>query len=405
MSSQVGRRGIMMLFIIAVCVMSLGMLPVAAQDDLTFPVLTGDYAVGRSVYRWTDENRDETYTEAEDDQRELEVWAWYPAQPAEDAQPAPYITEGMSALFAQLFAIDSTIVHSYAYADAPVSDGAETYPVLIFSHGNGSNSAFYATLLEEIVSHGYIIFGVDHTYNTLLTTMADGTVTLGNPEAQDQSPDDFEVRLADVSFVIDQLEKLNTGDDPLAGKLDLEHLGIFGHSFGGATAAEACRADDRCKAAAVLDVPLQGEVASVGLSQPIMLMDAEQLSCENFIKEVEEIIKQPAPPEFAAYCETMNADRAKADETVLAASSGGYRVIINGSRHGNFGDIGFLLTLQPALQNVMGGFATIDPERGWRVSSDYLLAFFGQYLKDEPSTLLDGASADYPEVIFESSET
>ena len=46
----------------------------------------------------------------------------------------------------------------------------------------------------------------------------------------------------DNSFVLDQVEELNTSDPSgfFTGKLDLENIGIFGHSFGGASALQTC---------------------------------------------------------------------------------------------------------------------------------------------------------------------
>jgi hypothetical protein len=47
---------------------------------------------------------------------------------------------------------------------------------------------------------------------------------------------------------------------------------------------------------------------------------------------------------------------------------------------------------------VKRGLGTIRGRRMWRVTSDYLLAFFDRHLKDIPSSLLDSPSRDHPEV-------
>jgi pimeloyl-ACP methyl ester carboxylesterase len=383
---------------LAVLALLAGAAPALAQDTVTFP-LTGAYAVGRNIYTWTDESREEVYTPDVGDKRQLQVWAWYPAQSA--ASPAPYLSDGQAALLGQMFAIPADKVQTHAAADASLSDAQPAYPVIVFSHGNGSNAAFYASLLEELASYGYIVFGVDHTWNTLLTTTPDGQVVPGLPDAQDQSPDDFEVRVADIVFVLDQLEVVNTQDDTFAGKLDLEHIGLAGHSFGGATAAEACRRDVRCDAALVMDSPLQGEVSVSGLSQPVLLMDAQHLTCDALIEEMEAILNSPAPDGFAEVCAAMVAAREAGNQAALNNSVAAYHLSIDGSRHGNFGDIGYLLGLQPMLQAQLGGFATITAGRASRIINDYTLAFFDTVLKGQPSTLLDAPSPDYPEVIFE----
>ena len=42
-------------------------------------------------------------------------------------------------------------------------------------------------------------------------------------------------RVADVKFVIDQLERLNKTDATLKEKMDLNHIAVAGHSFGAGT--------------------------------------------------------------------------------------------------------------------------------------------------------------------------
>ena len=69
--------------------------------------------------------------------------------------------------------------------------------------------------------------------------------------------------VGDIQFVLNELEKI-TKNDPhnlLTSKFDLSRIGIFGHSFGGAAAAQMCRRDKRCKAGIVIDGALRGEGA------------------------------------------------------------------------------------------------------------------------------------------------
>ena len=48
--------------------------------------------------------------------------------------------------------------------------------------------------------------------------------------------ENFLLRVADVPAVLDQLEKWNKEKgNPLAGRLDMEHVGMSGHSFGAIT--------------------------------------------------------------------------------------------------------------------------------------------------------------------------
>jgi hypothetical protein len=44
--------------------------------------------------------------------------------------------------------------------------------------------------------------------------------------------------------------------------------------------------------------------------------------------------------------------------------------------------------------------ARTDPEHAWRVICDSLLAFFDRHVRDADAPLLDGPSAEMPELLF-----
>ena len=56
------------------------------------------------------------------------------------------------------------------------------------------------------------------------------------------------------------------------GRLDMTRVGIFGHSFGGATAAQFCHEDSRCKAGIDVDGAPHGSVIQAGIRQPFMFL-------------------------------------------------------------------------------------------------------------------------------------
>ena len=64
---------------------------------------------------------------------------------------------------------------------------------------------------------------------------------------------------------------------PFAGHLDLDHVGAFGHSFGGIAAAHACQIDRRIKAClnedgVVAKKPFYLDARGWGLDQSFMLI-------------------------------------------------------------------------------------------------------------------------------------
>src|SRR6202012_2160004 len=87
------------------------------------------------------------------------------------------------------------------------------------------------------------------------------------------------VRVGDTSFVLNELsrgdvvDKLFSGhcSSPLGAGLATNRTGMFGHSFGGATAAAAMLQDSRVIGGVNLDGGLAGPVINEGLKNPFML--------------------------------------------------------------------------------------------------------------------------------------
>ncbi len=110
------------------------------------------------------------------------------------------------------------------------------FPVIIFSHGLGGSRDGYAYLGEYWAGFGYVCVHLQHIGS-------DSAVWQGVPPGEVLSalrksvaqPQNVINRPLDVSFAIDQLEKLDKDDPMFKGRLDLDHVGMAGHSFGAQT--------------------------------------------------------------------------------------------------------------------------------------------------------------------------
>ncbi len=116
-------------------------------------------------------------------------------------------------------------------------DGSkEKYPVILFSHGLGGSCKNNPYLGNFWAKNGYVAVFMQHRGSDIDVIM---NAPLGQrfralkSAASAKSAND---RVGDVSFVIDQLEAWSKDEShALFGRLDLDHIGLAGHSFGAVT--------------------------------------------------------------------------------------------------------------------------------------------------------------------------
>jgi predicted dienelactone hydrolase len=157
------------------------------------PAADGRYAVGVTQLEFVDPK----------DQRPLWMAVFYPASPTGQSAPA----------FPIPFVVNVNLL-----ADAAIADEAK-HPLIILSHGRGSDAWQYAWFAEALASHGYIVAGLNHFHaNTYEREIA----YLANKIWQ---------RPKDISLAITFL--LN---DPFwSAHIDSERIAVSGHSQGGFT--------------------------------------------------------------------------------------------------------------------------------------------------------------------------
>jgi platelet-activating factor acetylhydrolase isoform II len=383
-----------------------------------FPKPTGPYAIGTLTYHWVDASRPELFTADPNDHRELMAQVWYPARDEPSAQRAPYIEDAESITpalarlthFPEFLLTHFKYVRTHAVSAAPVADDQPSYPVLIFLSGLDGFRAVNTFQIEELISHGYIVVGLDQPGAVAMVRFPDGRQVSGlfkgqiqplivqSVEPVEPAPTFFGRPMPagiipyfaeDVPFTLDRLTALNQSDPKgiLAGRLDLEHAGIFGISLGGINAAEACLKDQRLKACLIMDVFMSQDVVREGLEQPAMWItrdaDTMRLERERAGGWTEKDIEQHQTTMRLVY-ESLPGD--------------GYFLQIPGMFHLNLTDFPYW---SPVMSQI-GMTGPIDAQRVFDIVNAYSVAFFDKHLKGQPSPLLDGSSQPYPEVIFES---
>ena len=113
---------------------------------------------------------------------------------------------------------------------------AGAFPVIIFSHGLGGSRDGYEYLGRHWAASGYVSVHVQHigSDSRVWQDAAPGE-TMENMRHAAANVSNITNRPLDISFAIDQLEKLNKSDSPLKQRLDLTRIGVAGHSFGAFT--------------------------------------------------------------------------------------------------------------------------------------------------------------------------
>ncbi|MFI7442230.1 alpha/beta hydrolase family protein [Nonomuraea indica] len=378
-----------------------------------FPEPTGPYAVGTTTYHWVDSSRPELFTNAPDDRRELMAQIWYPAEPRPSAPRAPYIedAEAVAPAIARLFGLPELAfsqlghVTGNAVASARMAAGRPRYPVLISLTGLHGFRAASTFQIQELVSHGYVVVGLDQPGAAAMTRFPDGrqipawsrdeiyplisqswTPRPDAPALRGKAlPDGIIPYFAqDVGFALDRLATLNEADPHgiLTGRLDLERAGVFGISLGGATAAEACANDQRIKACFIMDVQMTANVVRAGLRQPVMFMTRDAAT---FRLERERGGGWPEE-EISGTIDTMT-------DVYGRLPGAGYYVEVPGLFHADFTDA----PLFSPLTGQLGLNGTLDPQRGHDIINAYSLAFFDAHLLGRSPSLLKGPSSRFPE--------
>lgn len=364
----------------------------------TMPEPTGKYAVGTISRHLTDETREETITDEPGDKRELMVNVWYPVD-AEAAKSMPKehfaseLSEAIRGGYSfpkQLFSHVKTIP-THVVKDAAISTAEKKYPVVLFSPGNSSTRFQSMTTVEELVSHGFIVVGIDHPYTAAKVVFPDGREIVWKEWLQTDSAAEMYkfnsgmvgIRAADASFVLDTLTQWNANDpdERLTGKLDLDHVGIFGHSLGGATAAETLATDGRFKAGLSWEGATWGTVAHTALKQPFMYIMTEDTD-KSF---------DPGSEKVSVFYDEFVGDL----KFIMTKSQNDtYYLTVDQFHHQSFTELALLSP--PLFANGLDPVHTVD------INRSYAKSFFDRYLKgDTNQPLLDGPSPDFPEVKFD----
>lgn len=383
-------------FAIGVAILfSLLALVFVLMPGIEYPKPNGKYAIGVTKF------------ELERGKHWVQVTAWYPALPGATGTPMKYSDEWLAKALAKQQGLPEILMEnpldSASLMDVPIAP--DKFPVLLFNHGYGAFPRANMTNMEALASQGYIVLSVGHPSESLILKRLNGDlVPLDESKPSQQASkklssdpalgaeswkkgvremgtsktmEEFHVALTEYEngelekpfkhafyewfennrLVLDQLPALQAGriNSVLKGAMDLDKIGAFGHSFGGAVTGELVLRDSRVKAGFNLDGP-QYRYSS----EPLWL---EKPFCYSYSTDTlfgEEKVS------FAG----MN------DLLLKTSSAWGCSVTIPGSTHMNFTDFNFVTPMK-----YFGLLGPIDSMKMADGLNQLLIQFFDWHLK------------------------
>lgn len=294
------------------------------------------------------------------------VWVkfFYPSSKAPTAgMPAKYTSWQVARSVASALRLPGLTLHHAslgtvpAMEGAPMAQGEEKFPVLVFSHGLGLHPDLYSTVAMELASHGYLIALVLHTDESAATaTRLDGSVVRMSPVTTHEAQ--LAVRVAQLQAVVAALQRVNKAGSILsaigiAGRLDLAAVGLYGHGLGATTAFVAAQ-DEGIKACALHDLlpsPLAGSADTLAL--PVLSIQSQD-HCKS---DIEAVLSACVPAESTC-------------------------ILLQDTKHYNFID---LFLYGKMLGKRMGLLGSLDARRALDIVNLYDLAYFNARLKGDSS--------------------
>lgn len=395
---------------------------------LELPEPDGPYHVGTQSFELEDASRRGVLYSSRDESRRLPVRVWYPAVGTENLEPRPYFTEqeardqGASvaamAGLPRFFFSRLSGVPTHSYDGAPVAPVEEKFPVVVFNHGFASYPAQNTALMEQLASHGYVVFSMGHPYDSATLRFADGSVVEPRPleigkdltaaldrfvggASHEQRYEAYAAFRKEISahrvarsvqawrddsvFLVDELRagRVPQSIQELARRTDTDRLAYTGMSFGGATAATACHVDARCQAAVDLDgMNWDLGLYDTDLGKPLLLLHSDWLEHPLFAKQPKDAAFNPNDYSYEAWAHASQ-------------GKGVHRMRLRSISHMGLTDL--ILSIRAPLGRHLYG--SIDAHRAIDAVNDLTLRFLDTCLKGRQAGFPSRSMALYPELV------
>ena len=359
-------------------------------------LVTGQHLIGTKRMVWIDSTRTNWFLDGYGPYRQLMAQIWYPADASallssvkkskyiDNKKALTYTIELQGYKIPEILTNQIGSIKCNSWEDAsPVSN--KKFPILIFSHGHGGLRTQNTNQVEELVSHGYIVIAVDHTYDAGFVEFPDGNIAYSltsKPEGErlNETPETFYTRFGyrvdDIDFVINKIDSFDNYDLNISAIMDKNNIGIFGHSFGCLTSVYATYFNDRIKSCFGLDgwfEPLHDSLVFKNINKPIMHLGQNNKGDEQFWNDIN-------------FVKMNNFIKSNSDLSVM--------VDIPGSHHYDYTDFTYFSYIAKKL-NFSG---IVSTKKMAKIMNVTLLDFFNYTLKDDKKINLDNYKKEFPEI-------
>lgn len=288
----------------------------------------------------------------------------------------------------------------FYYPEVPEEESETSFPLVIFSHGAFGYYQSNTSTYMELASNGYVVISLDHPYHSFFTKDTSGKTIIVNPQFMQEvmyinelgTPEQeiielshgwLDIRTADMNFVLDSVKAAKEQTEGLPAcwfvkegssaetirailsMTDMEHIGLMGHSMGGAASVTVGRTRDDIDAVIDLDGTMLGEQFSYSNGEYDFYDEAYPVPLLSVSNE-------------AHYYEGQELADWYVNSWVLANAKDAKYTYFKGSGHMNFTD---LPLFSPALAKMLG-IGSVDPEECIITMNQLVLDYYNCYLKD-----------------------
>ncbi|CAJ0551492.1 Ff.00g114220.m01.CDS01 [Fusarium sp. VM40] len=264
-----------------------------ASQALLVPAPPGPYDVAVKHFELVDQSRLDPFAPEANTKRRIMASAYLPIDSHHGckAQAVPYMPPLTASVFGEAgesLGIHQGFIESFemefcdmSTVNPKKSHRLKEFPVAVFSPGARGTRLLYGAMARSLASLGYVILTLDQTYETYVVEFPDGSVVYALTDEPGVLPK-LEARTRDASFLISQLRNKTVTDSVFArfpGTFNPNKIAVYGHSFGGSTAAVTVQRDPRVIGGLNFDCPINGSVRYEGFKdKPFVIIDTKSLN-------------------------------------------------------------------------------------------------------------------------------